>query len=188
VAGPYGRPHIRHDHPAALRLRFNITHTDDAVFLAVALDRELGVDVESTARREPSLQIADHHFARAEAAALYALPAEQRQSRFFEYWTLKEAYIKARSMGLFLPLNSFSFHFPTTTQVELRLEEGHPDRASRWRFRQLSISPSLVVAICEERQGGAQSTLVATKTVPLVSDRELPYTLLRESVEDGSVQ
>ena len=53
---------------------------------------------------------------------LRALPPERQKERFFEYWTLKEAYIKARGMGLSIPLGKFSFHYPHEGAVQLAVE------------------------------------------------------------------
>lgn len=58
-----------------------------------------------------SIDVVDHFLAPQEVAALTAEPAEEQQYRFFEYWTLKEAYIKARDMGLARPVHKFSFHY-----------------------------------------------------------------------------
>ena len=46
----------------------------------------------------------------------------QQQYRFFEYWTFKEAYIKARGMGLSLPLDKFSFQYPDDHAVEIAID------------------------------------------------------------------
>jgi 4'-phosphopantetheinyl transferase len=100
VAGEHGKPSIVEP---ACRLRFNLSHTDGLVACLVALEAEVGVDVEQTARRSDTVGIADRFFAVPEVEALRALPESAQRARFFEYWTLKEAYIKARGMGLALP-------------------------------------------------------------------------------------
>jgi 4'-phosphopantetheinyl transferase len=108
VANPYGRPEIAG--PACTPgLRFNVSHTDGRIVCLVAVGREIGVDVEDAARGAP-LEVADHYFSPSEVAELRALPEPARPGRFFDYWTLKESYIKARGLGLQLPLDQFSFH------------------------------------------------------------------------------
>ncbi len=103
---PQGKPYI----PGS-RLRFNLSHTTGAALLAVVLDRELGVDIESIDRTVDYAQIAPRFFAPSEAEALLALPPDQRQSAFFRCWTRKEAFIKAVGGGLSIPLDSFTVTF-----------------------------------------------------------------------------
>jgi 4'-phosphopantetheinyl transferase len=49
-------------------------------------------------------------------------------------WTLKEAYIKARGMGLRLPLRGISFLFGEPQGIRLEVDAGVDDDPSRWRF------------------------------------------------------
>jgi 4'-phosphopantetheinyl transferase len=176
----YGRPFIANDDDGAREISFNVTHTHDLVVLAVTRDRALGVDAEDAARHVP-LDIADHFFASEEVEALFALPADGRQRAFFEYWTLKEAYIKARSMGLSIPLDQFSFRFTRDEEIELTIHPGQRDRPSRWRFWQLSFLPHYLVAVCAERDIGAAEGLIVNEVIPLRSECQLGYTLLRTS-------
>src|SRR6185295_2220740 len=100
-------------------LSFNISHTRSLIVLAVAKERAVGVDVENVQAREIEIRVADRFFAVPEVAALHAVPPDRQQYRFFEYWTFKESYIKARGMGLSLPLGKFGFHFPAERAVEI---------------------------------------------------------------------
>ncbi len=94
--------------PACPDLRFNISHTDGLIACAVTIGREVGVDVEHVGRRLTH-DVAGRFFAPREVADLRALPDDEQQRVFFDYWTLKEAYIKARGFGLALPLGDFAF-------------------------------------------------------------------------------
>ncbi len=94
---------------APLALRFNLSHTKDLIICAVMLEDDIGCDVENTTRNNDVLKIADRYFSASETKALFSLPLAQQRSRFFDYWTLKEAYIKAWGLGLAIPLKDFSF-------------------------------------------------------------------------------
>ena len=164
----YGRPEIAPGHglPA---LRFNLSHTRGLIALAVGGARTLGVDVENLAVRQPSEGIAEHFFSAAEVAALGALPPAQRGGRFFEYWTFKEAYIKARGMGLSLPLDRFSFHLDGADAVSLEVDDtggGDADDASRWLFWQCRPGPDYLLALCAERLGATAPALTVRHIVP----------------------
>src|SRR5437763_1479523 len=153
----YGRPEIANAQTDDLR--FNLSHTHSLIALAVTRGRALGVDVENFRAREISIDIADHYFAPPEVAALAAVPRAQQQYRFFEYWTFKESYIKARGMGLSLPLDKFSFHYPHDRAVEIAIDPELADDAARWQFWQFQPRPEYLVAICAERIGDQPMTL-----------------------------
>ena len=72
---------------------------------------DVGVDVESLTRAADIVPLASRVFSAVERAQLDALPAAERPDRALLLWTLKEAYIKARGMGLSLPLQKISFLF-----------------------------------------------------------------------------
>ena len=94
---------------APLPLRFNISHTKNLIACAVTLTDDIGCDVENTGRSNDVLAIAQRYFSQQETTELFSLPIEQQRNRFFDYWTLKESYIKAWGLGLAIPLADFSF-------------------------------------------------------------------------------
>lgn len=128
----WGRPHIKGR--GSGRLDFNLSHTKGCVALAVCRAGSPGIDVEWVERLNDLDDIAGRFFAPGEAATLLALPAEARRRRFFELWTLKEAYIKARGMGLSIALDSFEIGFPSTGAPTIEFAPGVQDDAARWRF------------------------------------------------------
>jgi len=144
----YGCPFVAE--PAAHRdLRFNLSHTDGLVACAVTRQGEIGVDVENTDREVDPLALAPTVFAPAEVADVAALSGEQRRQRFFSYWTLKEAYIKARGMGLSLPLDGFWFELGGA-EPRIRFTDRCPDRPERWHFTQRQPTPNHKLALAVE--------------------------------------
>jgi 4'-phosphopantetheinyl transferase len=95
---------------------------------------EVGVDVESFARAEGIVPLAARVFSAAERAELEALPDSARPDRALSLWTLKEAYIKARGMGLSLPLDEISFLFDGPQAMRFQVEAGVDENPGRWRF------------------------------------------------------
>jgi 4'-phosphopantetheinyl transferase len=90
----YGKPAIVY--PQGLPpLTFNLSNTTGLIACLVAFGRDVGVDVEDMTRPGETVEIAEQFFSPTEVAALRALPASAQRYRFFEYWTLKEAYIIA---------------------------------------------------------------------------------------------
>lgn len=136
--GSYGRPIIERESANAgdehiEGLDFNLSHSRGQIVCLVAVDRVVGVDVEETGRARKSIQIADRFFSPREAAALRALPSAEQPQRFIDYWTLKEAYIKARGMGLHLPLGQFSFHLDEPL-IRISFGPEIDDLPERWYF------------------------------------------------------
>jgi 4'-phosphopantetheinyl transferase len=177
----YGCPEIANAQGREAFLSFNISHTESLIVLGVTTRRALGVDVENFRAREVSIEIADRYFAPAEVAALNNVPPQQQQYRFFEYWTFKESYIKARRMGLSLPLDKFSFHYPHDRALEIAIDAELADDAARWQFWQFQPRPEYLVAICAERIPDQPPRLVVHQTVPMSSEKRLSPEFLRVS-------
>jgi 4'-phosphopantetheinyl transferase len=139
------------------------------------------VDVENVRAREVLIDIADRFFAPAEVSALAAVSPHQQQDRFFEYWTFKESYIKARGMGLSLPLDKFSFHYPTDRAVNIEIHPELADDPARWQFWQFRPSPEYLVATCAERIGGQAPSITVRQIIPMMGEKSLAPEFLRTS-------
>ncbi|PWC53914.1 4'-phosphopantetheinyl transferase superfamily protein [Azospirillum sp. TSO22-1] len=105
AAEEHGRPYLTGPETG---LSFNLTHADGLAACAVARGLPVGIDAERMDRRLDLDGIARVAFAESERAQVTAAPTERQNAVFFGVWTLKEAYIKARGLGLALPLKSFS--------------------------------------------------------------------------------
>ena len=133
-------------------LLFNLSHTSGLVALAVTRGHRVGVDVERVSRAV-DLAVADRHFAPAEVRDLRRLPAEDQPVAFFDYWTLKESYIKARGMGLALPLGAFAFTVQPPRAPAITFVPGFDDGPSRWQFWQAWPTPQHRLSLAIERAG-----------------------------------
>jgi 4'-phosphopantetheinyl transferase len=164
--GERGRPEI--DAPAGFaRLRFNLSHTTGLVALAVALDRDVGVDVEDAARQRTTVEIADRFFSPREVADLHALPAAAQRDRFFTYWTLKEAYIKAVGLGLAIPLDHFSFLLEPGAPVGIAFAPERDDDPADWQFATDRPSDRHHLAVAVRRGRGVDVRVDYRDVVPL---------------------
>lgn len=145
-------------------LQFNLSHTNGLVALAVTRGPRVGIDVERVSRIV-DLAVADRHFAPTEVRDLRALPAPEQPVAFFEYWTLKEAYIKARGMGLALPLGAFAFALRPPQPPTIAFVPGFDDLPERWQFWQTWPTPQHRLSLAIEREG--DDLAVALDDVPL---------------------
>jgi 4'-phosphopantetheinyl transferase len=115
-------------------IHFNVSHTDGLVVCLVSTEHEVGVDTELFSRAPKLLTLAPHVFAPRELSDLAALPSGDQEQRAVILWTLKESYIKARGMGLALPLDGFAFCFEVD-RVRLKVEPALQDDGARWQFQ-----------------------------------------------------
>jgi 4'-phosphopantetheinyl transferase len=153
VTNEYGCPSIAPGVCAA-PLRFNLSHTRGLAACAVALDRDVGVDVEWHARTVDILDLAPSVFAPDELRALRSLPPDRQRPRFFQYWTLKEAYIKARGMGLALPLEQFAFDVVDPAQIRIAFTPPLDDDPGRWWFEHRRPTAEHDLAVAGARRPG----------------------------------
>jgi 4'-phosphopantetheinyl transferase len=177
----YGRPHALNPQAENMRLTFNLSHTHSMIVLGVTVGRALGVDVENIRAREVSIGVADRFFSPLEADELANTPSHRQQHRFFEYWTFKEAYIKARGMGLQLPLDKFSFDYPDDSRVRIAIDQELGDDPARWRFWQLQPEADYLLAVCAERLDAHAPELIVRRAVPLAGEERLALAFLRTS-------
>lgn len=146
----FGRPAV--GGPATGRdLRFNLSHTNGLVALAIAENRDVGIDVEWINQAIDVACLAPSIMARTELKAFEtALPGHARRELFFAFWTLKEAYIKARGMGFSLPLDGISFDLSdgrTSINFNSSLIVDDP---ARWLFCRLAPTPLHALALAAE--------------------------------------
>ena len=96
IKGEHGKPEIDQ---SPIPLRFNVSHTSSHVICAVTREWDIGIDIENIDRKNNILDIADRFFSSIEVKQLFSMPKERQLDRFFDYWTLKESYMKARGEG-----------------------------------------------------------------------------------------
>lgn len=152
ITNAHGRPEILDRPPGVPDLRFNISHTNGLIACAVTIGREVGVDVEQI-NRHLAHDIAGRHFAPSEVEDLRKLPDEEQHTVFFDYWTLKESYIKARGFGLALPLGDFAFKLNPPAAPTISFEPALEDDPATWQFLQEWPTPTHRLALAVRREG-----------------------------------
>lgn len=179
-AGEHGKPSLVPGQVGA-DLRFNLSHTRNLVAVAVTLGRDLGVDVEAAERRGQTVEIADRYFASAETEALLALPPALQRERFFTLWTLKESYIKARGMGLAIPLGKFAFDLSRPGRIGLSTDPSLQDDANRWRFWLYRPDAENLLALGVERSDPAVAEVNVRWPLDPTAESDGPPVCLRTS-------
>jgi 4'-phosphopantetheinyl transferase len=147
--GAQGKPAI-----AESKIRFNVSHSGDAVLLGFAVDREIGVDVELMQSGLDFAGLARTSFSHAEQSAVIALAPNQRANLFYEYWTCKEACIKADGRGLSAPLDQFSIVTSAEGRQWREVATASPNVfGAPWRVRIVDAIPGYAAAVAAAGSG-----------------------------------
>jgi 4'-phosphopantetheinyl transferase len=156
--GANGRPAIAA--PSATGLAFSVAHTRELVACAVAVGGEIGADVESPRRLSDPMAVAREVTDRAEFAALAGLPEALRAERLCALWTLKEAYLKARGLGLALAPSLVGFDFDAEGRLRLRLDPSAADDADGWTFDLARADDDHLLALARRGTGASEPVRV----------------------------
>jgi 4'-phosphopantetheinyl transferase len=180
-ANAYGKPHIEETQSELSQLTFNLSHTQGLIALAITKTLAIGVDVESVCARPNPFGIAENYFSPDEITEFNRVSPDQKTTRFYEFWTLKESYIKARGLGLSIPLNKFSFRLQSDNDIGFFVTPELSDDARRWRFWQLQVDPNHLLAICSENDGAREPVLKFRNVIPLLLEEPFSPRLIRKS-------
>ncbi len=173
----YGKPQISHPGIDSA-VSFNLSHTRGLIICGIVRNCDIGVDVEDTQRStRAALNSLSSYFSMQEIEDLGKLPQEQQKQRFFDYWTLKESYIKARGMGLAIPLGKFSFQFRADRLTGFHIHPDLNDKVGNWQFWRIPMAGRYRVAVAVN-SGKNDFELSAFNTVPLQSNDSIRPTFL----------
>jgi 4'-phosphopantetheinyl transferase len=162
---PTVRPYVAE--PESYRdLVFNVSRTHGRVVCLVAWRRQIGVDVEDASRSIETTEIAERFFSTAEIRDLRALPPSQQRIRFFAYWTLKESYVKARGVGLSIPLEKFSFNITQRDSIRVRLDASLQDDPHSWQFWPVTLGNRHPVAVAIFRKNETDLKIQVREVIP----------------------
>ena len=92
----------------------NWSHSGDYVLCAVS-DSEVGIDLQKM-DREPGKNLIRKVLTLLEQRAYEQMDPEHQKKRFYEYWSVKESFLKALGTGFYTSLARFQVNF----------EEGNP--------------------------------------------------------------
>lgn len=149
----------QHDKPALAGkyvgngLQFNVSHSGQMAAIAITRGRSVGIDIEKLRDDFAVEEIAQRFFSQAENDMLMNVPPELKVRAFFNCWTRKEAFVKAKGEGLSLPLNQFDVSLIPGQTAEIlgtRPDAGEKDRWSLWA---LDAGDQYAAAIVVEGSG-----------------------------------
>jgi 4'-phosphopantetheinyl transferase len=147
--GPFGKPAL--DTTVSPPLMFNVSHSEGQALIAVTRGAQVGVDIERMRCLDDVEQLASSVFSATERRAFDTLSPGDRMRGFFNGWTRKEAYIKARGDGLQRALESFDVTLIPGEPARLTRVENEPVELDRWTLSSFEPAPGYAAALCVER-------------------------------------
>ncbi len=129
------------------RIQFNVSNSHEMALCALALDRDLGVDVEHIRPLDNFDGLAERYYATCELDTIRALPEDQRLTGFFNCWTRKEALLKAVGTGLSFPLDQVVVTLVPGEPARLLSFQGHADSAGGWWLEGFQPATGYVAAV-----------------------------------------
>ena len=140
---PIGKPFV-----ANLDVHFNVSHSAGKGLIAVS-QQPVGIDVEPIRPMRDASGVAKRFFTDREQAAIFRYEEpDQISHRFLMCWTLKEALLKARGVGLTASLTDFSVDIdcdPPQLTWEVEAASGHAD--DTWTLAFLPVEAGYLGAI-----------------------------------------
>jgi 4'-phosphopantetheinyl transferase len=141
----YGKPAVS-DEQNDRALNFNLSHSAELILYAITRGRGVGIDIEYIREDFATLEIAERFFSKDEVTALKSLPTDQRTMGFFNCWSRKEAFIKAKGMGVSYPLDRFTVSLvPGEPPALLKVDDER--EVARWRMYELKPGDGYVAAM-----------------------------------------
>jgi 4'-phosphopantetheinyl transferase len=148
----FGKPRLT-GHMCYPDLRFNLAHSSGLALYVIANSREVGVDLERIEPEFATMGIARSLFAPEEVAALSSLSNEDFLAGFYRCWTRKEAYVKAKGLGLSLPLQSFVVSVAPPNETPLLVHDRDEiEEQARWMLVDVIVGEGFAASVAVERR------------------------------------
>ena len=150
--GPYGKPGLAPG-SGADGLCFSLSHSQGLALFAITHDREIGVDLEQIQTDFAWELVAEQLFSAREVTALRSLPAAMGCKAFFDCWTRREAYVKAKGDGLGRPLDDLELSLIREEPADLDSAGGRRQETCRWSIEKLYAGTGYAAALAVRGQG-----------------------------------
>lgn len=149
--GVQGKPCLAETSHEALR--FNVSHSNTAMLVAVAHQREVGVDIEHRRAAVDLEDLAETTLSARERGAVSLLDRQGRRKALLHSWVRKEAYIKADGRGASLPLTNLDVCAQGGRAAVFNATMVKWETCQRWTLRSLDVGPEYAGALAVEGQG-----------------------------------
>lgn len=146
TSGAHGKPRLA---DAPCDVRFNLSHAGAYACVAIAVGREIGVDIERYGDVDVD-GLVDLVCSPRERDVLARAAPDVRRQWFYRCWTRKESFIKAIGHGLLFPLQTCDVNIEGLRAELVASGEHEPTRPRRWTITSLDAGPGYAAAITVE--------------------------------------
>lgn len=147
--GPYGKPLLAGKFESTDTC-FNMSHSHGLALYAITSGRAVGVDIEKVRLDLDCIKIAERYFSPQEVNALRRLPKDQQRQGFFNCWTRKEAYLKAKGEGFSSPADRFQVSLAPGEPAALLDHSSGPAEVAKWSIEDLDVGDGYTAALAVE--------------------------------------
>jgi len=147
-----GKPFLINSYTSNKNLiNFNISHSDDQAILAIAYNRDIGIDFEYIKTIDNMNLIAKFYFSNDEYQIYNDLPLKVKVIAFYLFWTRKEACIKASGKDFSYLLKSFPELLKPKEKPCFLEHIYHKEEVSKWSFLQFMPSFQSIATLVYSR-------------------------------------
>ena len=158
-----GRPWLDPEDSRA-PIHFNLARAGDCCLIAVSRGGPVGVDVEHVVAVPEVEAIVRTRFAGGEAREILTREGADRLRAFFNCWTRKEAYLKARGVGLMAPLDRVVV---TVGDEQPGFVSLYDDDPRAWRLFGVPLGSDRVGAVALRNAGRPGEAMLRPEALPL---------------------
>ncbi|TEU25700.1 4'-phosphopantetheinyl transferase superfamily protein [Acinetobacter seifertii] len=174
---PNGKPFVQD----GKTIYFNLSHSADVIVLAVTEEGEIGVDVERV-NREFEWRRVDSVLALSEIDWIQENESTDPFSvyqRFFQIWTLKEAYIKCTGEGMSRHLKKLNFHV-LPEHIQFLDSTNDAQKTEEYYFGSYIYDCDFIFSICLQQSLAQESFhLDCFQLLPCISMHRITPTLCK---------
>jgi 4'-phosphopantetheinyl transferase len=144
----HGKPYLV-DYP---EVAFNLSHSADKLAIAITYNCELGIDIEQCKPRKNLAALVDKCFGEEEKSYWQQLPEHQQTQAFYQFWTRKEAFVKATGKGIAIGLKQCVIN-PFNPVELLRIPKGYGE-LNEWRIQDIDMGAAMCGALAIKNNSG----------------------------------
>jgi 4'-phosphopantetheinyl transferase len=145
---PHGKPYLKE----YAHIEFNLSHSGTFGLFALQLEgKKVGIDIEKIRPLNDLKDVARNFFSKTEVDKLMSTPKEIQLEAFYNCWTRKEAFIKAKGGGLSIPLDQFEVSFLPGENPKLINIDWDPTEIEKWELNSLKVPRGYKAAVVVEK-------------------------------------